>query len=307
MTPDHEKPQGPLEFHVLNSLRSRINLSQEEKRNYENLRKGYIGELKFYDFLQTKIPENNILLNSLRLESNNSEFQLDSVLFHQNGLYLFEVKNFEGDFYIENNNWYVASTGKEINNPLIQLKRSESLMRQLIQQSGYNLTVESYIVFINPEFALFQASIRLPIILRAQLNRFFDKTTANIFSPTTNHKRLRDLLISKHIERSPSERLPEYKFSELKKGIRCKMCSGFLDYLHRTKLACKRCGHEELIDHAVLRSIREFDLLFPTEKITTNVMFEWCAVVPRKTIWRILSKHLIKKERARATHYLLTP
>ena len=42
---------------------------------------------------------------------------------------IFEVKNFEGDYYIEKDQWYSASSKIEIVNPLSQLERSRSLLQ----------------------------------------------------------------------------------------------------------------------------------------------------------------------------------
>src|SRR5690625_471256 len=161
----HGEPQVPPELQLFTFLNTRKILSPKEEQTYHYLQKGYIGERNFFNFLNENLPENKLLLNSLRLRSDNSEFQLDSLLFWQNSIYLFEVKNFEGDFFVQGKNWYVATTGKEINNPLIQLARSESLLRQLIHQLGFKFEVKSHLVFINPEFALFQAPMNLPIIL----------------------------------------------------------------------------------------------------------------------------------------------
>ncbi|MFV8826503.1 nuclease-related domain-containing protein [Alkalihalobacterium sp. APHAB7] len=66
-----------------------------------------------------------------------------------------EVKNYAGDFLIENDNWF-SLPKKEIKNPLLQLKRSEDLLRRLFQDNGMNLTVEPHLVFVIPGFHLYQ-------------------------------------------------------------------------------------------------------------------------------------------------------
>src|SRR5690625_2688818 len=128
----HKKPQIPPELTLYNFLQVRKTLSPEEETIFNNLQKGYIGEQNFVKFLNKNLQDEKLLLNSLTLSYNNSTFQIDSLLFWHDTIYLFEVKNFEGDFYIKEKNWYIAPSGKEINNPLIQLARSESLLRQLI-------------------------------------------------------------------------------------------------------------------------------------------------------------------------------
>ncbi|MGN7297807.1 nuclease-related domain-containing protein [Ferdinandcohnia sp. SAFN-114] len=56
---------------------------------------------------------------------------MDSLLVSPPKIHIFEVKNFEGDFLIEDNRMRLIS-GKEIKNPLIHLSRTESLFRQLL-------------------------------------------------------------------------------------------------------------------------------------------------------------------------------
>src|SRR5690625_2710594 len=108
----HHKPQMYPELQIFNSLQPRMYFSTSDRQQYENLIKGYEGELEFFNFLETYSSPSYIPLYSLSLNSNNSDFQLDSLLISQNTIYLFEVKNYEGDFYIQGKNWFVATTGK---------------------------------------------------------------------------------------------------------------------------------------------------------------------------------------------------
>lgn len=118
--------------------------------------------------------KNNLTANfhNLLLQSNNPLFQIDHILIHAHTIFLFEVKNYEGEFYIDNDIWYVKSTKQEIQNPINQLNKSDYLLRQLIKNLGYNIPVKSYLVFVNREFTLYQLPPNLPILLRSQLNKF---------------------------------------------------------------------------------------------------------------------------------------
>ncbi|MEH7418934.1 nuclease-related domain-containing protein [Neobacillus drentensis] len=89
-----------------------------------------------FDLLTGKLTPPNYLLNDLLLESNDSKFQIDSLMIRQEPLLLFEVKNYKGDFNYENGRFYSLASNKEIKNPLLQLERCESLLRQLLQSLG---------------------------------------------------------------------------------------------------------------------------------------------------------------------------
>jgi len=129
-----------------------------------------------------KLSGNYLILNDLLLEINNTIFQLDSLLIAQQIIYLFEVKNYEGDYYIKDDQWYSSFSGKEIKDPLLQLKRSESLLRKLLESIQSNFLIKSYFVFLNPEFTLLQASKELPIIYPNQINRFVKKLNPQFLS-----------------------------------------------------------------------------------------------------------------------------
>lgn len=117
-----------LELQLLRSLNIRMNLTEKETNNYFNLEKGFIGEQKFDEWLET-LPDNFLILNDLLLETNNTTFQIDSLVISPDAIYIFEVKNYEGDLIVENENWYTTS-GTEIQNPILQLKRCETLLRE---------------------------------------------------------------------------------------------------------------------------------------------------------------------------------
>src|SRR5690606_11498413 len=157
------------ELLLLRSLHSRMDLSTKDKLYYENLQKGFDGEKKFSLILKENLPSKSLLLHDLRFEMNNSEFQIDSLLL-LNKIYLFEIKNFEGDFYIEGDQWK-SMTGTEISNPLHQLMRCEQLLRKLLTELRIKVPIEPYLIFPNPEFTLYQAPLNQTIILPTQLNR----------------------------------------------------------------------------------------------------------------------------------------
>jgi hypothetical protein len=280
----------PLKLEIFESLNTRMNLLSQDKQNYINLKKGFEGEVMF-DSLTEKLNCDCYILNDLRLMFNNSVFQIDTLIIFQKIIRVFEVKNYEGDFFYEEDKLYIKNK-TEIKDPLLQLKRSESLLRQLFQRLGYSIPIEGSVIFINPEFTLYQAPLDAPIIFPTQLNRYMKKLYTTPSKLNGMHERLADRLVSLHIEESPYERLPAYDYPRLKKGFTCKVCHSFFIIVVGNKCICGQCNHEEHVDSAVLRHVREFKLLFPDRKVTTNGIFEWCGGIDsKKRINRILVKN----------------
>jgi hypothetical protein len=278
------------ELIILKSLNIRMVLPEKAKRRYLNLEKGYQGEVMF-DQLTDKLQSNVIVLNDLCLEYNNSIFQIDTLIISQETIYPIEVKNFEGNFYYESDSIQTLSNN-EINNPLDQLKRINSLLRQLLQNIGFQIPIEGFVIFINPEFTLYQAPLNKPFIFPTQLNHFIKKLNHLPSKLDGKHKKLANQLISMHQTVSPYTKLPPYNFEKLKKGPICVICNSFMTLSANGKsIECKN-GHKEDIVSAILRSVDEIKLLFPDKKITTNCVYEWCKVIEsKKQICRILKQN----------------
>ncbi len=293
-----------MELVILRYLNIRMNLSPKDKQNYLILEKGFEGERKFSEWLKNNTSD-CLILNDLLLEKNNTFFQIDSLLISQKTIYQFEVKNYEGDYYVDKDMWYMTS-GTEIKNPLHQLKRSESLLRRLLQDLGSTLSVESYLIFINPEFTLYQAPLHLPIIFPSQMNRFMKKLNVNSAKLNGSQTKLAEQLIALHTKESPFTRIPFYDYDQLQKGITCATCNSFLTTYKERNLICDICGNKENLESAVMRSVREFKLLFPDKKITTPIIFDWFGVIEsKKTIRRILSKNFKVMFQGKLSYFVL--
>lgn len=235
-----------LELKILRILNKRMELPENKQKYYLNLEKGYEGEVQF-DLLTEKLESDCLILNDLLLEINNTTFQIDTSIIYQDLIHLVEVKNFEGDFCYEDDSFHTVS-GQELNNPLDQLKRSKLLFRQLIQNLGCNLTVEAHVVFINPDFTLYQAPKNLPFIFPTQLNRFLKKLNHKQSKLNNRHTKLAEQLVSLHLNQSPYTRLPPYDYDQLKKEITCKSCNSFALSVRGKGMVCINCGYRELVE-----------------------------------------------------------
>jgi hypothetical protein len=274
---------------TLRILNKRMKLTEDEQKYYLYQVKGFQGEVQF-DALTEKLQSNCYILNDLQLKSNNSDFQIDTAIIFQNTISHFEVKNYEGEYVYDHENFKILR-GKVISNPLDQLKRGKFMLQQLLQTLGCKLTVEAYVIFINPHFTLYQTPPDLPFILPTQLDRFMKKLDQKSSRLNQSHTNLADKLISLHQTEPPKIQLPTYKYEHLKKGMTCRLCESFEVIVQGKKIICK-CGYEEMVAQAVMRNIEEFKLLFPETRITTNIIHEWCEVVnSKKTISRVLGKN----------------
>jgi hypothetical protein len=293
----------PGELRIMEQLEPRMIFTEKEKQRHYSLKKGYEGEVQ-YDIWMKSLEIEHLTLNDLLLESNGTTFQLDSSVLLQDKILVFEIKNNEGDYFYDGERLKMIN-GDEIKDPLLQLSRSTSLLRQLLASIDLHLEIESYVLFINPEFTLYHAPKNAPIILPSQLNRFMKKTNKRQSKVNTLHRKIAAKLLEMHIVDNPYKRVPKYEYEQLKKGVVCGVCHRVMDQIVKRDLVCSHCGSHEKIDNAVLRTVGEIKLLFPERKVTTALIHEWCnGVVPLKTVRRILNTYL-ESSGERHTRYFL--
>ncbi|WP_456275022.1 nuclease-related domain-containing protein [Bacillus sp. AK031] len=291
------------ELRIYKSLNSRKNLSTKEKHYYAGLDKGFIGEKRFDDWLEP-VLDNRILLPDMQYMPNTTYVQIDTILLTSKLIYLFEVKNFEGDHILEGDNFY-RTDGSDVKNPILQLKRNEPVFRTILQGLGYNLPIKSFAVFVNPRFHLYNAPKDLPIIYPTQQDRFIKNLKQNPSFIKRPQTELAQKLISKTTAKNPYAQLPEYRYDELRKGIICPRCGEFYVHYVRSTLTCNQCGGRESAHSAVLRSLEEFKLLFPDRKITISQAIDWCSIVKSPiTLQRILKSNFNLIKTGRSSHYV---
>lgn len=68
---------------------------------------------------------------------------------------------------------------------------------------GENKTITSSVVFINPEFTLYQASLSLPFIFPTQVQRYLKRMDYHSLKLNKIQKQLAGKLTSLHIDNSP--------------------------------------------------------------------------------------------------------
>lgn len=226
------------------------------------------------------------------MKANGTTFQVDTLIITSQLLYLLDIKNYEGDYNYDSGK-FLSSVMQEIKSPLTQLERSENLLRLLIQNLGFTIPIAPYVVFINPEFTLYNAPQNERLIFPTQINRFIRQIELNSNKLTVKHKLLAEKLVSSQIRNNFSEQnIPHYEYEKLKKGISCSECTSFSIDRDKQSIICKDCGHKELIKNAVLRSIEEYKILFPEKLISTVNIYDWCGnIVSKKQIRTILGSY----------------
>ncbi|RHW43285.1 NERD domain-containing protein [Neobacillus notoginsengisoli] len=282
-------------------LNARKELSADDKFYLSNLEKGFEGELAF-DRLAANLSEERYILNDLLLEANHSDFQIDSVIISEGIIHLIDVKNSKEDYVWKDGELYTKK-GNKCKNPVNQLNKSDLLFNQFLRDNKLNFLIQSRLVFINPEFTLYNAPEDMPIILPTQINRFM--TELNTPSKLNEgHKKLAQTLMTSQQDGRRYSKLPEYTYETLRKGIFCKTCLAKMTIIKKPFLICGNCGSKEKTESAVVRSAKEYKFLFPERRMTISNIIEWCEVeLSRRTYLRAMQRNFKEMSNNKNMYY----
>ena len=302
--PPYKSRTKPRHLSVLEFLNKRMTLSSKELKNLTIWQKGYDGELQFDQFTRP-FESTSLLLQDLLLKSHSTTFQIDTFLITPEKNYLFEIKNFEGDYaYDKEADKFCHLPNTEILNPLHQLQRAQALLGRLLNRHGITTPFESYLVFVHPHFTLYQAPQNSSIILPTQLPSLLTKISTTATPMKRHHYQLADTLNNLHDLSPVSPDLPAYSFDSLQKGIYCLHCLSYSITVKGQSCYCEKCRHRELFSNAVLRSALEFKQLFPDINMTSTLIYRWCGEVGNlRRIRTVLDRHFIKRGRNRGAYY----
>lgn len=294
----------PFELRKRRLLKPRMRFSAEEESYSISLAKGYEGELRF-DQLEERYSKEWIVLRDLLFEVNHSLFQIDTLIIFPDLIYVFDIKNFNEDYIIEGDKWLAGNSRREVKNPLHQLQRCETLFRRLLQEIGFSIGIRPFMMFVNPDFFLYQAPLNQPFVFPSQLIRFMNQLSLKSVKLQKRHFQLAEQLISLHIDKYPNPRAMTYSYEHLKKGPTCEKCGSLVSVSGEKLAVCPQCGHIEVLKSVLMRNVEDYAFLFPERKITTNDIFEWSGgQIVKKTIQKTLSKNLTSVSHGMHRYYI---
>lgn len=269
-----KRNKGKLQLGLL-SLDGRMKLSTNHKNDLEIIEKGYEGEVYYDGQIEDELTCDALVMCDLLLKFN-TVFQIDTITITSSTLYLYEIKHFKSRYKYENDMFLTLNNVERLN-PILQLNKLESLIRQMLQYWNIQIKVEAKLVFTHPEFYLYKDEPNNTIIYYTHIKEHLKSVNRNKKSLNKTHYTLAQKLMDLLQEEVPyQKKLPEYSYEELRKGIRCTTCRSFdLNIKERTTV-CKTCQKRTPTDQVVLGAITEYKLLFPDEKVTTSKIYDWC-------------------------------
>lgn len=165
------KPHELLHFEALNR---RVKLSKSEDVKYKNAIKGYEGECLYDRIFDRESHDNLYIYRDLYLQIGNSCTQYDTLIITDQGIISNEVKNFTGNYTIENGTW-LNNNYQLPNDAFSQLNRSLGKLMDLRNSGQSDFNIGGKLVFPNDSFVLRtdDSSNWNKIILRSGMREYF--------------------------------------------------------------------------------------------------------------------------------------
>ncbi|MFC3900321.1 nuclease-related domain-containing protein [Aliicoccus persicus] len=292
------KPSEELLYY--RALSKRVDLSKNQQLKLKRLESGYEGECT-YDEVYESIISHLPVFRDVYLEIEGSHVQCDALIVHDNGYLLHEIKNYNGEFHYNGNQWLLR--GNEVSeDPIIQLERTRKKFIKLKYSNNVQFNIDGKVVFTHIDFSL--ELIDTPstdkIILRNQLKRHL----SSLKDLTYNDQSLNRVeLIKNNIVANPFHN-EKANFSDLKKGVYCRNCSSFNIQKSKFHFQCKNCLSKYTIHTIVLQAISDHKSLFNNREFIKKEIYDILnGSISMQTIYNVLKIYCTKQDKGRHTTY----
>lgn len=179
---------------VLIFLVTRLFKWRYEKHEQREIKSaGNKGEAYFNNMLKSILRDDDVLIRNVCLQ----EAEIDSLIINNNGIFIVEVKNYNGRLYgdIDDFEWTkekISPGGnvfyKQVKNPIKQVKRQTYKLSQFLKENNIRIWISGYAYFINGNSPVDDESV------------IYDIDEFDRIIHTTSGKQYDEKLINKAIE-----------------------------------------------------------------------------------------------------------
>lgn len=161
-----------------------IRLFRKKREQREIKSAGNKGEAYFNNMLKSILRDDDVLIRNVCLQ----EAEIDSLIINNNGIFIVEVKNYNGRLYGKSDDFEwtkekVSPGGnvfyKQVKNPIKQVKRQTYKLSQFLKENNIRIWISGYAYFINGNSPVDDESVIYDIdefdrIIHTPGNKFYD-------------------------------------------------------------------------------------------------------------------------------------
>lgn len=175
-------------------LVSRINYKREQRKIKQA---GNKGEAIFSNMIRSILRSDDVLLNNISLSVNSKEAEIDNLIINNNGIFIVEVKNYNGTLYgnADDYEWTKVKISpggnafsKKVKNPIKQMRRQIYVLSQYLKENNVRIWINGYAYFINNNSPVDDECVINDI---AELDRIIHKQQDKLYDKKTIHKAIK--------------------------------------------------------------------------------------------------------------------
>ena len=269
----------------LEILTYRYDLPSADLVELENLRRGYEGELAFDKILEDEFGDvgfihikdycfkvGKVISDSTKSESSiDREIQIDNIVIAGDRIITFEVKNYNFDLKYDDGHWTYMN-GRKFSDPLVQVRRQQKELMELVEDFGFDIKIFSTVVFINPHQTIYNLPEHPEIIVRSNMQKKLKKA---LLENRYDHSELRARLESRRLPESQYQGEVGVLFEELKAGVFCEDCGERFEKISLRYFRCNKCQVKKTTLTILKRLIYELTILNRSWKMTPTVICKY--------------------------------
>lgn len=120
-------------------------------------RAGRQGEIEATRLIRQVLHDDDVLLTNVNIQSEGKRTELDNVVINRNGIFIVEVKNYNGVLIGNENDfeWKKVKTTnagnsyeKPVKNPIKQVKRQKYILLKLLEQNHLRVWINGYVLLL---------------------------------------------------------------------------------------------------------------------------------------------------------------
>lgn len=298
-----EMTTNPNLLDMYREMNLREALDSDKQSELYRLERGASGEKKVIEYLvEFGLDHWEVLTNLWLYEY--GLFEIDCLLLTETDIYLFEIKNYNGDFKYVNSQCYFSDDVIS-HNPISQTQRCKVNLQNILSAADMQVPVHGNLVFTgeHADIDIHDYIEDLNVLTINQLRKLIYSIANNEqIKLDTSKRKLNRTKILRIIERakrkSPYQPQPlrMVEQANLRKGIKCSKCASFNLNTARSFISCK-CGLHEPREMAIVRTICEYGMLnFDKDIRVADLCNFFNGDLSRITITNYLNSYFIKKE-----------
>lgn len=300
----------PLEMQYLQTIQKRTKLTTKERLDLEHVQTGYQGECLLDKWTKEALIDPESYLDDVNLSYKGSDFQVDKLLVQDDTLYVIDVKNYNGAYSYHDGCWYYDDRVLP-HNIFEQLTRAQGLLARCLSDQKVSLKIQSVLVFTSTALVLdiqeppTHIAIKNLVETYEWLAMFKQGSTEVISSIGQNKVNWKQSLIRYFVppyrEAHDFSRTPHRPY---RRGICCPQCTGFLVSHGRFTVICHNCGFVEAKEHAYVRTICDYGVMYFRHDIKRRALCEFFgADYSERYIQNMLYKYFVPKTKGNVRNF----